>query len=145
MYQILIAKHKCFGMYNALRYLIANPCDITHHKNMLFLVGMNANNSLQTTQGNLLYSQRQMLLQQERDANRIRTILSTIQNQESVTNTISGQMEALVLQRYAPYRRNAPEIVPQELLDFKMRTANVGNPMPPMTIAKCKGSQFVTK
>lgn len=112
---------------------------------MLFLVEMNANNSLQTTQGNLLYSQRQMLLQQERDANRIRTILSTIQNQESVTNTISGQMEALVLQRYAPYRRNAPEIVPQELLDFKMRTANVGNPMPPITIAKCKGSQFVTK
>ena len=85
-----------------------------------------------------------MLLQEERDANRIRTILNTIQNQEAVTNTFSGQLEALALQRYAPYRRNAPEIIPESVIRLQMITANAGNPMPPMTIAKCKGSQFVT-
>lgn len=48
-------------------------------------------------------------------------------------------------ERYAPYRPRAVEVMPQSVIDLQMRTANVGVPVPTMTIAKCKGIQFITR
>ena len=85
------------------------------------------------------------MIQQARDVVRTTTILNTIANVDSITKDIVNQTAQLMVQRYEPYRPYVYPVVPESVTQLQMMTANVGNPMPPMTIAKCKGSQFVTK
>lgn len=73
-------------------------------------------------------------------------ILQQIQaNASTITSTIQSQLVILQEQRYEPYRPRVIEVIPQSVLDLQMRTANVGVPVPTMTIANCKGIQFITK
>ncbi len=73
-------------------------------------------------------------------------ILQQIQeNAPTITATIQGELRMLQEERYAPYRPRAVEVMPQSVIDLQMRTANVGVPVPTMTIAKCKGIQFITR
>jgi hypothetical protein len=73
------------------------------------------------------------------------TIQSTIENSAAINAQLRSELENITFQRYAPYRPYIYPVVPSSVTDLAMRTANVGNPMPPITILDCKGSQFVTK
>ena len=103
------------------------------------------NNSTQTTEQSLLLaSQRQY--QMEVESTIIgSTIQSTIENSAAITAQLQTQLEDITFQRYAPYRPYIYPVVPSSVTELAMRTANVGNPMPPITILDCKGNQFVTK
>jgi len=98
-----------------------------------------------STQGSfLLACQRQQ--QQKLQSTLTAQILQQIQaNAPSIASTIQDELVILQEQRYAPYRPRIVEVMPQSVLDLQMRTANVGVPVPTMTIANCKGIQFVTK
>lgn len=101
-------------------------------------------NSMQTTQGNLLQYRAQLLKQEEQVKAREAKLQAILADASRINATLSGQLGQLQAQRYRPFEPYVPMMEPLEITQFKMRTANVGNPMPPMTIAKCKGSQFVT-
>lgn len=103
------------------------------------------NNSTQTTEQSLLLaSQRQYELDIQSTIIGS-TIQSTIENSAAITTQLQAQLEDITFQRYAPYRPYIYPVVPSSVTELAMRTANVGNPMPPITILDCKGSQFVTK
>jgi hypothetical protein len=46
--------------------------------------------------------------------------------------------------RYLPYQPYIPPVIPPSVIQLDMQTRNVGVPVPVMTIASCKGNQFVT-
>lgn len=102
------------------------------------------NNNVQSTQGNLLLYRSQLLKQEEQVKAREAKLQAILADAARINTTLVGQLGQLQSQRYQPYEPYVPMMEPLEIAQFKMRTANVGNPMPPMTIAKCKGSQFVT-
>lgn len=102
------------------------------------------NNSMQTTQGNLLLYRSQLLKQEEQVRAREAKLQAILADATRINAGVSSQLGQLQSQRYRPFEPYVPMMEPPEITQFKMRTANVGNPMPPMTIAKCKGSQFVT-
>ncbi len=98
-----------------------------------------------STQGSFLLA-RQRQQQQKLQSTLTAQILQQIQaNAPSIASTIQDELVILQEQRYAPYRPRIVEVMPQSVLDLQMRTANVGVPVPTMTIANCKGIQFVTK
>jgi len=98
-----------------------------------------------STQGSFLLA-RQQQQQQALQSTRTAQILQQIQaNAPRIASTIQGELVMLQGQRYDPYRPRVMEMIPQSVLDLQMRTANVGVPVPTMTIANCKGIQFVTK
>jgi len=73
-------------------------------------------------------------------------ILQQIQaNTPAILTTIEGELRMLQEERYTPYRPRIVEVMPQSVLDLQMRTANVGVPVPTMTMANCKGIQFITR
>ena len=102
------------------------------------------NSTQATEQSLLLASQRQYELAIQRTIIGS-TIQSTIENSAAITAQLQAQLEDITFQRYAPYRPYIYPVVPSSVTDLAMRTANVGNPMPPITILDCKGNQFVTK
>ena len=73
------------------------------------------------------------------------TIQSTIANATAINSTIYAQLQQVQAQRYAPYQPYVPPVIPSSVMDLQRMTANVGNPMPPVTVMNCKGNQFVTK
>jgi hypothetical protein len=98
-----------------------------------------------STQGSFLLAC-QAQQQRERQALLTAQILQGIQtNASTIQSTLQNQRVLLQQQRYEPYRPRMVEVIPQSVLDLQMRTANVGVPIPTMTIANCKGIQFVTK
>jgi hypothetical protein len=98
-----------------------------------------------STQGSFLLA-RQMRQQQELQSTLTAQILQQIQaNVPVITSTIQSELVILQEQRYEPYRPRVVEVMPQSVIDLQMRTANVGVPVPTMTIANCKGIQFVTR
>ena len=89
---------------------------------------------------------RQMQQQQMLQSTLTAQILQQIQtNVPVITSTIQSELVILQGQRYEPYRPRVVEVMPQSVLDLQMRTANVGVPVPTMTIANCKGIQFITR
>ena len=89
---------------------------------------------------------RQQKQQQTLQSTLTAQILQQIQaNAPMIATTLQDQILLLREQRYAPYRPRVVEVMPQSVIDLQMRTANVGVPVPTMTIADCKGIQFVTK
>ena len=98
-----------------------------------------------STQGSFLLA-RQRQQQQELQSTLTAQILQQIQaNAPAIAATIQDELVIVQEQRYAPYRPRIVEVMPQSVLDLQMRTANVGVPVPTMTIANCKGIQFVTR
>ena len=102
------------------------------------------NSAQATEQSLLLASQRQYELEIQSTIIGS-TIQSTIENNAAITAQLQAQLEDITFQRYAPYRPYIYPVVPSSVTELAMRTANVGNPMPPITILDCKGNQFVTK
>ena len=103
------------------------------------------NNSTQTTQGAFLLASQQQQRYQIQSTIVNNTIQNTLENSDSITNTLSSQLETVRNQRYIPYQPYVPPVIPASVMELKMRTANVGVPMSVATMANCKGTQFVTK
>lgn len=98
-----------------------------------------------STQGTFLLA-RQMKQQQELQSTLTAQILQQIQaNAPRIAATLQDEIVLLREQRYAPYRPRVVEVMPQSVIDLQMRTVNVGVPVPTMTIADCKGIQFITR
>lgn len=98
-----------------------------------------------STQGSFLLA-RQEKQQRTLQSTLTAQILENIQTNSSIiASTLQNQLVLLQQQRYEPYRPRMVEITPVSVLELQMRTANVGVPIPTMTIANCKGIQFVTK
>lgn len=86
--------------------------------------------------------QAQQAIKQQKQTAMISTLLA---NSASINSTLQGQIENQVESRYTPYYRREPERVPESVMELERMTRNVGVPIPVMTIAKCKGVQFITK
>jgi len=97
--------------------------------------------SAQTILETSCFQQQRQRRQQEIDE-RLSTILA---NSSTIQSTLQGQLNNQVESRYMDYYRREPEMIPQSVLELERMTRNVGVPMPVMTIANCKGVQFVTK
>ena len=80
--------------------------------------------------------------QQQAIEQKVSTLLGT---SGQVTDTLQRQLATEVEARYQPYRPILPEVIPVSVMELEMRTRNVGVPVPTMTIANCKGVQFVTR
>jgi hypothetical protein len=103
------------------------------------------NNSTKTTQGSfLLANQAQQKQEEQAEIQRI-AIQNTLNNTTKITNDLTIQLQTVRNQRYAPYQPYIPPVMPADVMELKMRTANVGVPMGTFTMEDCKGSQFVTK
>jgi hypothetical protein len=102
------------------------------------------NNSTQTSQQSLLLAQQRQYLQDVQQRKIAQLILESQANQQTINRQIEGELAQLTTVRYQPYQPYIYPCPPQSVINLQMATANVGNPMPPATIARCKGSQFVT-
>ena len=102
------------------------------------------NGMTQTTESSLLLSQQQQLMEEEQKTATNQALTYTSQNAATITQDIYGQMLQIRMLRYQPYQPYIPPVIPPSVMELQMRTVNVGVPVPVMTIAKCKGSQFVT-
>jgi hypothetical protein len=102
------------------------------------------NNSSRTSEQSLLLYGQQQTLVNANNANVQNAVQYTVSNQPTITSQVSGQLLQLGRERYTPYQPYIPPVVPQSVIELDMRTRNVGVPVPVMTIASCKGSQFVT-
>ena len=88
------------------------------------------------------YLQQQNASQQSSIQDKVSTLLATAtQVEDSLRRQLAAETDA----RYNPYRPRLPEFIPSSVIELEMRTRNVGVPVPVMTIANCKGVQFVTK
>jgi hypothetical protein len=101
------------------------------------------NNSRTTERSLLLYGQQQTLIESYQ-TNAAQIYYSTQQNLDTINRQLNAQLIQLGKDRYQPYQPYMPPVIPPSVIELNMRTVNVGVPVPIMTIASCKGSQFVT-
>jgi hypothetical protein len=102
------------------------------------------NNSRGTTSQALLLSNCYFRQQEQQQASIEKKVANLLENQQRVNDALQRQLVTEGENRYTPYRPRLPEFIPPSVLELEMRTRNVGVPVPVMTIAKCKGVQFVT-
>lgn len=109
--------------------------------------------TLSTVVWNQVGATSQMLLQtttlcqqrQEKQQTIEQKVSTLIGNSTQITDTLERQLANEVEARYQPYRPIYPEQVPSSVIELEMRTRNIGVPVPTMTIANCKGVQFITR
>ena len=102
------------------------------------------NNSSRTIESSLLQAAQQQMYQNNQAAQQQRTLQTTLANTSSITDQLMNQLADLRNQRYVPYKPYVYPVMPQSVIDLQMRGANVGVPVPVVTMASCKGNQFVT-
>lgn len=101
------------------------------------------NNSRTTERSLLLYGQQQVLIESyQTNVAQISTI--TQQNLSTINRQLTAQLIQLGKDRLLPYQPYIPPFIPSSVIQLDMQTRNVGVPIPVMTIASCKGNQFVT-
>lgn len=103
------------------------------------------NNSGQTNSSTLLRTIALQNQTQNQSTILSSTIQATLANSAIITSTLQGQLVQLQSQRYVPYQPYIPPVIPSSVTDLQMRTANVGNPMPPISMRACRGVQSVTR
>jgi hypothetical protein len=103
------------------------------------------NNSRGATSQALLLSNCYLRQQEQRQRTVEQKVSTLLGNREAIETTFQRQLEVEAETRYNPYRPRYPEFIPPSVTELEMRTRNVGVPIPTMTIANCKGVQFVTK
>jgi hypothetical protein len=118
-------------------------CDISMNLTTMCSQSTIVNNSTQTSCSALLLARQQQFQLQNQSTILNSTLISTINNAESINQSMYSQLLNLRNQRYVPYQPYVPEVMPESVLQLQRMTANVGNTMP--NIMKCKGSQSVTK
>ena len=118
-------------------------CDISINLTTMSSQSTIVNNNTQTSCSALLLARQQQFQLQNQSTILSSTLVSTINNAESINQSMYSQLLNLRNQRYVPYQPYVPEVVPESVIQLKMMTANVGNRMP--EIMKCKGSQSVTR
>jgi hypothetical protein len=101
------------------------------------------NNSRTTERSLLLYGQQQVLIESYQ-TNVAQISTYTQQNLSTINRQLAAQLIQLGNDRYQPYQPYIPPVVPPSVMELDMQTRNVGVPVPVMTIARCKGNQFVT-
>ena len=101
------------------------------------------NNSRTTERSLLLYGQQQVLIESYQ-TNVAQISTNTQQNLDTINRQLTAQLIQLGKNRYLPYQPYMPPVIPSSVCELEMLTRNVGVPIPVMTIARCKGSQFVT-
>ena len=101
------------------------------------------NNSRTTERSLLLYGQQEVLMKSYKT--NVAQISTSIQlNLSTINRQLTAQLLQLRNDRYLPYQPYMPPVVPSSVIQLDMQTRNVGVPIPVMTIASCKGNQFVT-
>ena len=103
------------------------------------------NNNIYNSDQALLKAKQKCFLQGNQDTSNLRTIQSTIANAAAINSAIYTQLLQVQQQRYTPYQPYVPPVIPLSVMQLQMATANVGNPMPPITCRSGRGIQFVTK
>ena len=103
------------------------------------------NNNIHNTDQTMLLSRQACFLQKVQHTTMMSTVQSTIANAAAINSSMYSQLLNVKAQRYVPYQPYIPPVMPSSVTDLLRMTANAGNPMPPITIMNCKGSQFVTK
>jgi len=103
------------------------------------------NNNINNTDQTMLLSRQACLLQGIQSTITKSIIQSTIANAAAINSSMYSQLLNVKAQRYVPYQPYVPPFIPSSVMDLQRMTANVGNPMPPISIMNCKGNQFVTK
>ena len=102
------------------------------------------NNNSQTTERSLLLYGQQQVLIESYQTNVAQISTYTQQNLTTINQQLTAQLLQLRKDRYQPYQPYMPPVIPSSVMELDMRTRNVGVPVPVMTIASCKGNQFVT-
>jgi hypothetical protein len=101
------------------------------------------NNSQTTERSLLLYGQQEVLIKSYK-TNAAQISTNTQQNLSTINRQLTAQLIQLNKDRYQPYQPYMPPVIPSSVMELDMQTRNVGVPVPVMTIARCKGNQFVT-
>jgi hypothetical protein len=101
------------------------------------------NNSRTTERSLLLYGQQQVLIESYKTY-AAQTVDTTKQNLATINRQLTAQLIQLGKDRLLPYQPYMPPVIPPSVMQLNMQTRNVGVPVPVMTIASCKGNQFVT-
>lgn len=102
------------------------------------------NNNTRTTERSLLLYGQQQVVVESYKTNAAQAVETTKQNLTIINQQLTAQLIQLSKDRYQPYQQYMPPVIPPSVMELNMRTRNVGVPVPVMTIARCKGSQFVT-
>jgi hypothetical protein len=66
-------------------------------------------------------------------------------NYDTIQSNLMTQLSQVTAQRYQPYRPYIYPVIPSSVTKLQMQSANVGIPIPSLSITNCKGVQFVTK
>ena len=103
------------------------------------------NNNINNTDQTMLLARQACFLKGVQSTITMSTVQSTIANASAINSTIYSQLLNVKAQRYVPYQPYIPPFIPSSVMDLQRMTANVGNPMPPITCLTGRGSQFVTK
>ena len=103
------------------------------------------NNSTGASSQTLLLSNCYLQQQQQQQQTIEQKVSTLVGSASQVTQQLERQLATEVETRYQPYRPFIPEFIPPSVIELEMRTRNVGVAIPAMTIANCKGVQFVTK
>jgi hypothetical protein len=102
------------------------------------------NNNTRTTERSLLLYGQQQVVVESYKTYAAQAVETTKQNLTIINQQLTAQLIQLSKDRYQPYQPYMPPVIPPSVMELDMRTRNVGVPVPVMTIARCKGNQFVT-